>query len=208
MFKRLPTVKDKNAIYDKYAKSYEKRTKSFTKIIKAEYDFFLKRLSGKKILDLGAGPGRDSLVFKNRGFQPICLDVSKSMLELCQKKGLKTMVMDIENLKMPKNSFHGVWSYCSLTTIPKVKVWKIINKIHGILKPNGILSLGLIEGDKSGWLAPDKKYDLPRYRARYWTKEIIEKLDKKFELLHFRKIIKGEDGSRNTYLCFIYKKSG
>jgi len=207
MFKKFPTIEDKTALYNKYANFYEKRTKNYVKFIKPEYDFFLRALPGKKILDLGSGPGRDSLIFKRRGFQPLCLDISDEMLNFCKNKKLKTIKMNIESLALPKVSFHGIWSNTSLTTIPKIKVWKIINKIHDILKPGGILFLGLIEGTFSGWAPPDKKYDLPRYRARYQTKEVVEKISKKFELIYFRKISKEETG-RNTYLNFIYRKLG
>lgn len=205
MAKKYPSIKNKAKIYNTYADFYQKRTSGFSKFLASDYQLFLSSLAGKKILDLGCGPGRDSAVFQKKGFQPVCLDISEEMLKLCKNKGLKTMQINMEKLPIKSNIFDGIWSYTSLTTIPKIKVWKIINKLHKILKPNGILFLGLIEGTFEGWKDPDQKYAMRRYVSRYQTEEVIEKLKNKFDLLYFKKITR-EETSRNTYLNFLFKK--
>jgi SAM-dependent methyltransferase len=206
MIKKYPTIQDKKKLYNTYASLYQKRTSDFTKLISLDYQIFFNNLPGKKILDVGCGPGRDSSVFKKRGFQPLCLDISEEMLKLCRAKGLKTLQMNIEKLAIGKNRFDGIWSYTCFTTIPKNKVWKILNtRIHKAIKKDGLLFLGLIEGDFEGWKKPDQKYALARYTSRYQTKEVIEKLQKKFQLVYFRRISFEESG-RNTYLNFLFKK--
>lgn len=202
-----PKIEDKIKLYNTYADFYQKRTRSFIKFIKVDYNLFLKSLPGKKILDLGCGPGRDSIVFKKKGYQPVCLDISDSMLKICKDKKLKTVKMDIEKLSLPIKSFDGIWSYTALTTIPKVKVWQIINKLHRILSRDGILFLGLIEGSFEGWKKPDQKYAFKRYVSRYTREEVIKKLERKFELIYFRRLSK-EEVDRNTYLNFMFRKLG
>lgn len=205
---KFPTIRDKTNLYDSYAAIYWQRTKDFVKLIAPDYKIFLDSLPGKKILDLGCGPGRDSAVFKKRGFKPFCLDASEEMLKLCRNKGLKTIKMDIEKLRLPTDKFAGVWAYTSLTTIPKKKVWKIINaKLHRALTKNGILFLGLIEGNFEGWKKPDKKYALRRYASRYQINEVVNHLKNKFQLVYFRRI-GSEKSGRNTYLNFLFKKLG
>ena len=200
--KIYPTVDDKRRLYNTYANFYRSRTMKFTRFLSLEYEIFLRLLPGKKILDLGSGPGRDSVLFKRRGYKPYCLDISEEMLKLCKKRGLPIIYMDIEKITLPPDSFDGVWSYTSLTTIPKVKVWKIINKIHKILKKDGLLLLGLIEGKYEGWKLPDKKYKFARYISRYTVREILEKTDRKFELMYFRRIDKKRN--QTEYLSEFY----
>ena len=142
---------------------------------------------------------------RKKAYQPACLDISEAMLKICRQKNLKTIQMNIEKLSLAPNSFDGIWSYTALTTIPKVKVWKIINQLHNILKKDGILFLGLIEGSYEGWKKPDQKYAFKRYVSRYTREEVIKKLDKKFELVYFRRLSKKETG-RNTYLNFMFRK--
>ena len=133
-------------LYDRYAKKYEKNTKNYTKYIENELQLFLENLKGKRILDLGSGPGRDSLYFKSGGFEPLCIDFSEKMVQLCKEKGLEAKVMDIEKLDFPENSFDGVWAYTSLIHVSKKNIKRVIKKISGILKPHGILSIVMKEG--------------------------------------------------------------
>jgi SAM-dependent methyltransferase len=200
----FPTVQNKVILYNQYAKVYEARTRDFRQFIKLDYQIFLNNLPGKKIIDLGAGPGRDCAVFKQAGFQPTALDVSDEMLALCLAKGITTLKMDLEKLDLPTASYDGIWSYTAFTTIPKFKVWKIINNLAKILVPGGCLFLGLIEGDKQGWKPADQKYQLPRYTSRYFSQEVIAKLSPDYQLLYFRRLDKADNG-RNTYLNFLWR---
>lgn len=203
--KKYPSWQEKKQLYNTYARFYNIRTKKFSSFLKLDYELFLNALPGKKILDLGSGPGRDSSFFKRKNYKPYCLDISEAMLELCKKCGLPVIHMNMEKITLPPSSFDGVWSYTSLTTIPKIKVWKIIHKLHTILKKDGILFFGFIEGNYEGWKPPDQKYKFPRYVSRYTSGEVIKKLAKKYDLLYFRRIDKKET-KRNTYLNFLFRK--
>ena len=203
--RKYPSAGDKSRMYNTYANFYRTHTHGFTRFLLLDYALFLSLLPGKKILDLGSGPGRDSVVFKRRGYKPYCLDISEEMLKLCKKQNLPVMNMDMEKINLPPSSFDGVWSYTSLTTIPKIKVWKIVNALHKVLRKDGVLFLGLIEGNHEGWKSPDKKYQFARYVSRYIPEEVLKKIGEKFELVYFRKIDKKET-KRNTYLNFIFKK--
>ncbi|MBM3233726.1 class I SAM-dependent methyltransferase [Candidatus Pacearchaeota archaeon] len=196
--------KNAERIYNKYCKKYEKRTIKYAKkFLSFDINLFLGNLPGKNILDLGSGPGRDSLLFKKRGFNPLCLDISEGMLNLCKNKGLKTIKMNFENIDLNKN-FDGIWSYTSLTTIPKKLAEQVIRKVYSLLNDNGIFYLGIIEGNFEGWKEPDKKYKLKRFVSRYNFNEILN-MCKNFELLYFKKISNKETG-RNTYLNFMFRK--
>lgn len=70
--------------YDEYAKVFEEVTGVCSDSFKSERDFFIRGLPGKRVLDLGCGPGRDSLYFKQRGLNPVCVDISPEMIRLCR----------------------------------------------------------------------------------------------------------------------------
>jgi ubiquinone/menaquinone biosynthesis C-methylase UbiE len=84
--------------YEKYAKQYGESTKGMEYLLMGDIESFLYNLAGKKILDLGYGPGRDAICFQNKGFDVTCVDISTEMIKLCKEKGLKAFVMDFENL--------------------------------------------------------------------------------------------------------------
>jgi len=125
--------------YDIYAKKFEERFgKHFELRVKKEADRFLEHLKGKKIVDLGAGPGIHGKYFQEKGFDVLCVDNSEEMVKLCKQKGLKAEVMDVEDLQLPDKSFDGVWAYAILLHIPKANIEPVIQKIANI---NQMISL-------------------------------------------------------------------
>jgi len=199
-----PTPEEKLAVYDRYAEAYRRRTWDYTRFLAPDYDRFVSYLPGPRVLDLGAGPGRDAVVFRDRGLRPVALDLSSRMLALCREQGLATLQMDIEQLELAASSFDGVWSYTSLTTIPKDKVFKALAEVGAALAPEGVLFLGLIEGAGEGWKPPSKKYAVPRYISRYQRDEVVERLAD-WELLYERRL-PAEKTGRNTYLHFLLRR--
>jgi len=196
-------AQETKATYDKYASEYEEKTQDYIeKYIKEDFDLFLQNLKGKKILDLGSGPGRDSIKFKQRGFHPVCIDISKAMIDLCKRKGLEAYEMDMETLDFEDASFDGVWAYTSLLHLPKSKIKNVINKIRDILKTKGIFYLGMKTGNSEGF-EENKRYPNHKRYFSLYSKEEIEKLLSDFEILHFSKV---EIDSEHIYINFLCRK--
>ena len=190
------------AVYDLVARKYELLVKDYTNIyLVEEVNLFLKALPGKRILDLGSGPGRDAVIFRERGYQPLCVDLSREMVKLCQEKGLEARVMDLENLQSDE-TFDGVWAYTSLLHVPKVKMAEVLSRIILVLKPEGAFFLGMKEGTEEEM----KKYKLypgqKRLMSLYQDEELRELLSVNFELLYFSKTIIRED----TYFNYLSRK--
>lgn len=104
---------------------------------------FVRLLNGKKVLDLGCGGGRDSLLFWSMGLDPVCLDLSQVMCQAAREKGLSTVLMDQEHLAFKPNSFDGAWLSKSLLHSPPEVVPEILADLRLILKPRGALFLGM-----------------------------------------------------------------
>ena len=139
--------------YDKVLDRYWKdRTESYeqfiTNYLSEEFNFFVENLLGKRVMDLGSGPGRDSLLFKQKGLQPVCVDISSSMIKICRENGLEAYEKDIENLDFEDGSFDGIWAYASLLHLPKNRIYNAVARVKELLKPNGLFLIGMVEGDK------------------------------------------------------------
>jgi len=189
--------------YDKSGLIYNEHTKYFIeKYNKNDFDLFLKSLNGKKILDVGSGYGRDSIMFKNNGFNPICVDISKTMIDLCKKNNLEAYQMNFEDLdkKFENNSFDGIWCYTSLLHIPKIKIRFVLNKIKNILKSEGIFYIGMKEGDFEGY-KKTKKFSTDRYFAYYKKEELEKILFEFFEIINFTRL----NADNTYYLNFLCK---
>ncbi|WP_231877755.1 class I SAM-dependent methyltransferase [Ferroacidibacillus organovorans] len=83
--------------YDHYAKERDQVVKDDWKL--AERNMFLSRLQREnraKLLEIGAGTGRDSMFFEENGLLVTATDLSGEMVLLCREKGLSAEQMDAE----------------------------------------------------------------------------------------------------------------
>ncbi|MEK6896535.1 MAG: class I SAM-dependent methyltransferase [Nanoarchaeota archaeon] len=188
-------------LYDSFASEFEERTKDYLqRYILEDANLFMKNLKGKRILDLGSGPGRDANFFKEHGFSPICADISGKMVELCLQKGLEAYQMDLENLKFSSSSFDGIWAYTSLLHMPKANFPKILDNIASFLSDNGLFYLGMKEGDFEDWQSDAKYNNEKRFVSLYRDDELRKLLSGLFVIIHDSKIHLGGSTYLN-YLC-------
>src|SRR3989344_2886262 len=187
--------------YNLFAKEYEEETSAFWDRFPSVFlDTFAKLAKGR-VLNVGSGPGRDGILLQERGLDVVCLDASNAMVDLSSKKGLKLIVGDFNKLPFGDGEFNGVWAYTSLLHISKQEVGISLLQIKRVLKPGGVLGLGLIEGDTEEY-RQNSKVDAPRWFSYYSQLEIEDLLQAHaFESVYFETF---KPGSRR-YLNFIGK---
>jgi ubiquinone/menaquinone biosynthesis C-methylase UbiE len=196
---------DKKTIdtYDLIAKEYEAETadfwQRFPSTILTKFQNFL---NGKKILDLGSGPGRDAIIFTAAGFDVTCLDASEEMVNLVRNKGIQAVKADLLKMPFEDSSFDGVWAYTSLLHISKQDLEFALKEISRVLVDGGIFGLGMIEGDSEIYKesAGENK---PRLFAFYKKEELEDVLIKcGFSILHFEEFMV----NTKKYLNFVTQK--
>ena len=193
----------KRELYNCYSDEQEGRTFDGAWLYKPDYDFFASLISGR-VLDLGCGPGRDALELKIKGLDVLGVDFAKFALRKTKAKGIETRQLNYEtDLNIfPDSYFDGMWTNCSLTTTPRNKIQEVISELKRIVKPTGILFFGFIEGPsyQEGWINPDKKYSLPRYRFRDTREGLRDLINSTgLKVIHTRIIPKAISG-KNTYV--------
>lgn len=185
--------------YNKMAKEYDEETVDFwDRFPRSILDKFVNLVSGK-ILDIGAGPGRDGLLLKNSGLDVVCLDASTEMVKIAKERGLVAIEGDFLDLPFENGSFDGVWSYTSLLHIPKSEVKSAFKEISRVLNAGGVLGLGLIEGEKELY-KESSGINMERWFS-FYTKEEIRGLFLEFG---FEEVFFQEFRPNNkNYLNFI-----
>ena len=132
--------------YDNNAKEYFDLTVSadMTKY----YNMFLKYIKKKgKILDFGCGSGRDSLYFKNRGYEVYPLDGSIELCKLASSyTGLDVKCMNFFDFN-EVNIYDGVWACSSLVHVNKRNLINILKKLRDSIKEEGVIYLSLKNGE-------------------------------------------------------------
>src|SRR5689334_3996544 len=111
-----------------------------------ERQHFLEQLqqAGKQdLLEIGAGPGRDSKFFQEHELTVTCTDLSPEMVALCRAKGLNAHVMDFLSLDFPAESFDAVYALNCLLHVPKKDLGSVLQTIQGMLKADGLFYMGV-----------------------------------------------------------------
>ena len=189
--------------YNKMAKEYDDETVDFWERFPRTFVDKFVEFSGKKIVDVGSGPGRDGLLLQQANKKVICVDASEAMIKLSSERGLESVLAGFNNLPFKDESFDGVWSYTALLHIPKKSINTPLKEIYRVLTSTGIFALGLIEGDGEEYKERSGT-DMPRWFSFYQKGEIIELCKQYgFELIYFETF---KPHSKN-YLNFIFRKS-
>ncbi|RSE34125.1 class I SAM-dependent methyltransferase [Acinetobacter junii] len=103
------------------------------------YKIFLHYLpDNASILDLGCGSGRDSLAFKNFGYQVAATDYSKELVDKASRlTGIEVRFESFYELS-ELNQYDGVWACASLLHCERKRLPEVLEKILKALKVNGI----------------------------------------------------------------------
>lgn len=190
--------------YNRYARLYDEEVVDFWKNFPQSFlSRFSVHMPGTRVLDVGSGSGRDALLLRELGYQVVCQDGSESMVAMTKKLGFESVVADFSAIDFPATSFDGVWAYTSLIHIPKEDAARVIQRLRTLLKPNGVLVIGVIEGLAAGMVTRKTMPDATRYFKNYTRQELRSLIGPLgFEFLY-------EDdyrpGSKKVYLNHLYR---
>ncbi|MCG3225373.1 MAG: class I SAM-dependent methyltransferase [Candidatus Heimdallarchaeota archaeon] len=131
--------------YNKIALNYHSERNKFESIIELR-QFTELLTSGAKILDVGCGAGVPVTKYLvDEGFSVIGIDISEEMLSLAKKhvpKG-EFLKADMSEMDFLDDSFDGIVSFYAIIHLPREKHAFLFKKFRRILKPRGIMLIGL-----------------------------------------------------------------
>ena len=128
---------------------YDKNFKENFPIFPAKLDLELKRylnlISGKEVLDLGIGQGRNSIPLAELGYNVTGVDYSTKCLEICKNScnKLNLIQSDIRTFDIEKDKYDIILSRCVLHFLHKNDSYQIIQNIKNNIKNNGIVYISV-----------------------------------------------------------------
>ena len=132
--------------YNKHAEEFTAST--FEVDMESLYQPFLVELQeGARILDVGCGPGRDTLAFKNKGYQVDAIDYSEELVKKAtQLTGIPVRLQSFYEIDADQ-AYDGIWACASLLHCERTRLKEVIGKLLSALKPNGTLYMSFKYGN-------------------------------------------------------------
>lgn len=132
--------------YNENAKEYFETTKNIknTEIYK---EFLNMVKPSGKLLDLGCGSGRDSLYFKNAGYDVTSIDGSIELAKEAEKLiNQEVIVSKFEDFKS-KEKFDGIWACASLLHVRRENIEGVLRNLTNNLNKGSVFYLSFKYGD-------------------------------------------------------------
>jgi len=174
----------------------------------ARLEAFARDLPGKRLLDLGCGPGVDALHFAELGFQVTAVDYSAAMIAAARAASTAPnapcfRVLDMRDIGRAflERSFDAAWVCASLLHIPEQDVPVVLAGLHRVLKTGGRAMVSLKGGPSGPALVTEHKHGRVLQREFvFWEREPFEAyLDRAgFRVIGFETSTKGTTSGQPT----------
>lgn len=111
-----------------------------------------------KILDVGAGVGRHSLLFAECGFDVTAFDSSKSGLEVIKERAeektvcVNTILGDMRNMPFKDASFDAILAYHSIYHSSQEDLPTIIRELYRVVKKGGEVFVTLLSKEDENYV--------------------------------------------------------
>ena len=192
--------------YDRNALERENYEIAPWKVEERQHFLTLLQNEGKqRLLEIGAGVGRDGKFFQDNGLDVICTDLSPEMVALCRAKGLIAYAMDFLSLDFPPASFDAVYALNCLLHVPKPDFPAVLEAIQRLVRPGGLFFLGVFGGTEFEGTSPEDTCSPRRFYTLRTDDQLLTSVSEFFEI-HTFKIISFEGGEHH-FQSLILKRS-
>jgi SAM-dependent methyltransferase len=139
--------------YEKNAESFWQGTRDHD--VSQNIKAFLQALpqdNALDVLDLGCGPGRDLLTFRQLGHRPTGVDGSKAFCDMARKNGgCPVLHQSFSGLMLGEAAYDGIFANASLFHVPSQLLPGVLDACHSALRPEGIMFTSNPRGNAEGW---------------------------------------------------------
>ena len=161
----------------------------------------------RSLLEIGAGPGKDSEFFHENGLRVVATGSPPQMVQLCRDKGLEAHVMDFKSLDFGARQFDAIYALNCLLHVPKRDLHEVLAQIGGLLKPDGLFFMAVYGGQESEKVWEDDHHQPKRFFSFYTDEQLSKVVSTVFEILDFKRITPVNDSGGLHMQRLILRKT-
>lgn len=126
--------------------------------------------SGKVVLELGSGPGRDASYLESRGLRVIRTDAALGFVEMIRREGHDAQLLDVRSDDLG-GPYDAVVANAVLLHLSREEFRSVLERSRRSVLDGGHLAFTLKEGEGEAWSYA--KLDLPRHFT-YWRESDVQ----------------------------------
>ena len=114
-------------------------------------DRFLKYVvPGGRIIDIGAGSGRDIKYFKDKGYDVDGIDASEEMCRLASEYSGSEVICEMIQDWYPTQKYDGIWANAALLHLSIIEIEKFVCRVSDYLNSDGVFYISMKKGVQTG----------------------------------------------------------
>jgi SAM-dependent methyltransferase len=131
------------AYYDTEARAGIRERKVGMRVeLQSSHVDLLRRSGVRTLLDVGAGPGLDTVEFAAAGFDVTGLDLAPANVAVMASRGLQAVVGSLYRLPFPDATFDAVWTMSTFVHVPSERRLEALVELGRVVRPGGVLAIG------------------------------------------------------------------
>ena len=102
----------------------------------------MRREHRRRLVDVGSGPGRDTLAFQQDGFDIIGVDLAPANLVLMRERGAVGSAGSLYALPFADATFDALWTMSTFVHIPHERFDEAMDELVRVVTPGAPLAIG------------------------------------------------------------------
>lgn len=95
-----------------------------------------------RLVDVGAGPGTDTVRWQDDGFDVIGVDLAHGNVVRMRDQGVPGVVASLYQLPLPRGMFEALWTMSTFVHVPDARLDEAISELVRVVDPGSPLGIG------------------------------------------------------------------
>ena len=102
----------------------------------------LRREEVRRLVDVGAGPGRDTVVFRQAGLDAVGVDLAPANVAAMRERGVPGAAGSLYALPFADACFDALWTMSTFVHVPHERFDEAMHELLRVVRPGGPLAIG------------------------------------------------------------------